>query len=89
MLNELYDAASKFADSGISPKSWHKEYRPVRKPKLAFWVFLDQFGSIADIERVSDPTEVAGLYTWESKGDLRQSFPYFNIPPLFWINSVR
>jgi hypothetical protein len=86
MLNELYDAASTFADNGISPKSWHKEYRPVRKPTLAFWVFLDQFGSIADIERVTDPTEVAGLHTWESKGDLRQSFPYFNIPPLFWIH---
>lgn len=86
MLNELYDAATKLADSGISPKNWHKEYRSVRKPKLAFFVFIDQLGAITDIERVNDPTEVDGLYTWESKGDLRQSFPYFNIPPLMWIH---
>ena len=85
MLNELYDTAEKLAESGIKPKDWHKEYRPVRKPKLAFFVFLDQLGDIHDIERVNDPSEVDDLYTWESKGDLRQSFPYFNIPPLYWI----
>jgi hypothetical protein len=69
MLNEIYDAASSLADGGISPKDWHKEYRSVRKPKLAFFVFLDQLGGIANIERVNDPAEITGLYTWESKGD--------------------
>jgi len=85
MLNELYDAASALADAGIKPKNWHKEYVPIRVPKLAFFVYINNQGEIADIERVSDPTEVADLRTWESKGDLRQSFPYFNIPPLVWI----
>ncbi len=85
MLNELYDAASTLADAGIKPKNWHKEYVPIRAPKLAFFVYINNQGEIADIERVSDPTEVADLRTWESKGDLRQSFPYFNIPPLVWI----
>lgn len=88
MLNELYDAASKLADSGISPKDWHKEYVPVRKPskqKPAFFVCLDELGAISDVERVDDPKIVGELMTWESKGDLRQSFPYFNIPPLLWI----
>lgn len=86
MLNELYDAASSLAGVGISPKNWHKEYVPVRAPKLAFFVFIDHSGEIADIERVGDKAEVADLRTWESKGDLRQSFPYFNIPPLLWIH---
>ena len=52
MLNELYDTAEKLAESGIKPKDWHKEYRPVRKPKLAFFVFLDQLGDIHDIEQI-------------------------------------
>jgi hypothetical protein len=86
MLNEIYDAASRLVDCDISPKDWHKEYRSVRKPKRVFFVFLDQLGGIANIERVNDPAEVTGLYTWESKGDLRQSFPYFNIPPLLRIH---
>ncbi len=85
MLNELYDAASSLANAGIKPKNWHKEYVPIRAPKLAFFVYINNQGEIADIERISDPTEVADLRTWESKGDLRQSFPYFNIPPLMWI----
>lgn len=85
MLNELYDAASTLADAGIKPKNWHKEYVPIRAPMLAFFVYINNQGAIADIERVNDPTEVADLRTWESKGDLRQSFPYFNIPPLVWI----
>lgn len=89
MLNELFDAASSLADSGISPKDWHKEYVPIRKPskqKPAFFVYLDESGAITDIDGIGNPDTVEELRTWESKGDLRQSFPYFNIPPLFWIN---
>lgn len=86
MLNELYDAASGLADGGINPKDWHKEYVPLRVPNLAFFIYLDPKGETWDIERVSNEAEVAELRTWESKGDLRQSFPYFNIPPLYWIH---
>lgn len=85
MLNELYDVARSIEDADISPPDWHKEYVPVRAPKLAFFVYIDQQGEITDMERVGDKAEVADLRTWESKGDLRQSFPYFNIPPLLWI----
>ncbi len=85
MLNELYEAASSLASAGISPKDWHKEYVPVRAPKLAFFVYLDQNGEIADISRVGDASDVSDLRKWESKGDLRQSFPYLNVPPLLWI----
>ena len=85
MLNELYDVARSLKDARINPSDFHKEYVPVRAPKLAFFVYIDQQGEITDIERVGDKEEVAGLRTWESKGDLRQSFPYFNIPPLLWI----
>ncbi|MBI1821682.1 MAG: hypothetical protein HYR79_08230 [Nitrospirae bacterium] len=85
MLNELYDAARSLEAAGISPPDWHKEYVPVRAPKLAFFVYIDQQGEITAIERVGDKADVADLRTWESKGDLRQSFPYFNIPPLLWI----
>ena len=77
MLNELYEAASSLASAGISPKDWHKEYVPVRAPKLAFFVYLDQNGEIADISRVGDASDVSDLRKWESKGDLRQSFSLF------------
>ncbi|MDZ4853684.1 MAG: hypothetical protein SGJ26_02285 [Nitrospirota bacterium] len=89
MLNELYDVARSLEDAGISPLDWHKEYVPVRTPKLAFFVYIDQQGEITDIERVGDKAEVADLRTWESKGDLRQSFPYFNIPRLLGLNSIQ
>ena len=85
MLNELYEAASSLASAGISPKDWHKEYVPVRAPNLAFFVYFDQNGEIADISRVGDASDVSDLRKWESKGDLRQSFPYLNVPPLLWI----
>ncbi len=85
MLNELYEAASSLASAVISPKDWHKEYVPVRAPKLAFFVYLDQNGEIADISRVDEKSEVSSLRKWESKGDLRQSFPYLNVPPLLWV----
>lgn len=85
MLNELYDAALRLSDASIPVKKWDKEYVLVRKPKLTFFVYFDQLGAIADIERVNDLQEAAELRTWESKGGLRQSFPYFNIPPLRWI----
>lgn len=88
MVNELYDAARSLDASGISPKDWHKEYVPVRKPskqKPAFFVYVDQHGDITNVEQVDDPKMTAELRTWESKGDLRQSFPYFNVPPLLWI----
>jgi hypothetical protein len=87
MLNELYDAASTLGGVGIKPKNWHKEYVPIRAPKLAFFVYINNQGEIADLERIGDPTEVADLRTWESKGGPRQSFPYFNIPPLMWIRT--
>lgn len=86
MLNELYEAASSLASAGISPKDWHKEYVPVRAPKLAFFVYFDQNGEIADIARVGEKSDVSGLRKWESKGDLRQSFPYLNVPPLLWVS---
>lgn len=86
MLNELYEAASSLASAGISPEDWHKEYVPVRAPKLAFFVYLDQHGEIADIARVGEESEISGLRKWESKGDLRQSFPYLNVSPLLWVS---
>lgn len=86
MLNELFETARSLESAGIKPTNWHKEYVPVRLPKLAFFVYIDQHCEIADVERVITPEDVADLRTWESKGDLRQSFPYFNVPPLLWID---
>ena len=85
MLNELYEAALSLTSADISPKDWHKEFVPVRAPKLAYFVYFDQNGEIADIVRVGEESDVSGLRKWESKGDLRQSFPYLNVPPLLWI----
>ena len=85
MLNELYEAALSLTSADISPKDWHKEFVPVRAPKLAYFVYFDQNGEIADIARVGEESDVSGLRKWESKGDLRQSFPYLNVPPLLWI----
>lgn len=85
MLNELFDAARSLDGARIQRANWHKEYVPVRSPKLAFFIYIDPQGEIADIDRIEKSEDVAELRTWESKGDLRQSFPYFNIPPLLWI----
>jgi len=92
VLNELYDAASSLADIGVSPKDWHKEYTLVPKPqslkkstgKPTFFVFIGRDSQIVRIERVADQNETANLRKWE-KGN-GNSFPYFNIPPLWWIS---
>lgn len=92
MLNELYDAAASLADIGIRPKDWHKEYTPVPKPqplkrgtgKLTFFVFIGPNSEITRVERVADEKETNGLRKWETGNG--HSFPYFNIPPLWWIN---
>lgn len=85
MLNELYDVAMSLQSAGITAKNWDKEYVPLRRPNLAYFVFIDEKSEITNIERVTEQIQVESLRKWESKGDLRQSFPYFNVPPLFWI----
>ena len=71
MLNELYDTALSLAKGKVSIRDWHKEYVPLRAPKLAFFIYLNQECEIASIERISAPEKVSELRTWESKGDLR------------------
>lgn len=92
MLNELYDAASSLAEVGISPKDWHKEYTPIPKPqplkrstgRPTFFVFISSDSEITRVERVVEPKETDGLRKWETGNGY--SFPYFNIPPLWWIS---
>jgi len=92
VLNELYDAASSLENVGISPKRWHPEYSLVPKAqplkggtgKLAFFVFVGPHSEIARVERVAEPKEAGGLRKWETGNGY--SFPYFNVPPLWWIS---
>ena len=90
MLNELFAAGRSLADAGIQPQDWHPSYTPIPKSakgasgKLAFYVFLGRDGVIARTERITEPTETEGLRKWETSNGY--SFPYFNVPPLWWID---
>jgi hypothetical protein len=88
MLNELSQVATALDCSGIKPADWHPSYTPLKKPRLAFFVFLDNHGRVKDIARVKDAEEIAGLRKYENMGGLRESFPYFNMPPLYCIAYV-
>jgi hypothetical protein len=90
MLNELYAAGISLANAHVKMEHWHPAYTPVPKAgkgtsgKPAFFVFISPGGTIARIERVTDPSESQGLRKWEKSNGY--SFPYFNIPPLWWID---
>lgn len=89
MLNELYAAGASLADAHVQLQDWHPAYTPVPKAakgasgKPAFFVFINSDGTIARVERITDPSETEGLRKWETSNGY--SFPYFNIPPLWWI----
>lgn len=92
VLNELYDAASSLAEIGINPTDWCKGFEPIPKPQLlkgstgnpTFFVFIGPKSEITRVERVTDPKETDGLRKWKTGNGY--SFPYFNIPPLWWIS---
>lgn len=92
MLNELYDAASSLAEIGINPTDWCKGFEPIPKTQLlkggtgnlTFFVFIGPKSEITRVERVADPKETDGLRKWKAGNGY--SFPYFNIPPLWWIS---
>ncbi len=84
MLNELYDAAASLEDSNIKTPIWHDDYGTVPVGKPTFFVFIDTNGHISRVEPATDSEGIAGLRKWETGNGY--SFPYFNIPPLWWMD---
>lgn len=85
MLNELCQLADALEKSGISPKEWHHQLKPlpnVSKTKPCYCISIAEDGAVDSLETINKDTS-AVLRKWEpSLGD---SFPGFNIQPLYRI----
>lgn len=85
MLNELCQLADALEKSGISPKEWHHQLKPlpnVSGKKACYCISIAEDGTVASLETINKDTSVV-LRKWEpSLGD---SFPGFNIQPLYRI----
>ena len=85
MLNELYHLSVALEKAGITPRDWHKEFKPLPKATLkkpCYKILLGSDGSISGIEPMKAELAVR-LRKWEpSNGN---SFPGFNIQPLYRI----
>jgi hypothetical protein len=83
MLNELCQLSNSLERAGITPVDWHKDLKTLPKVGKKAPCFKIVFGVDGDIVEVTTITsELAGiLRKWEkNNGD---SFPGFNIPPLY------
>jgi hypothetical protein len=87
MLNELYQLSLSLEKSGIKPKDWHKELKPLPNatPKKPCYRILIGSGGFIEAIETMQPEAVACLRKWEpSNGN---SFPGFNIQPLYRITN--
>lgn len=85
MLNELYDLSLSLERAGITPTDWHpdlKELPKITKAKPCFKVYLNEDGSVTDVEPVEDSARLEGLRKWQNGGN-GFSFPCFNVRPIF------
>lgn len=87
MLNELCQLAGSLEKAGIAPKEWDGQLKPLPKvsdKKPCYRINISDFGTISLVDSV--PIELATiLRKWEpSNGN---SFPGFNIQPLFRITN--
>jgi hypothetical protein len=82
MLNELFELARSQRQAGITNRdSWYGKYKPCPKGTTVR-VLLDENGDVADFEVISDISQVEAIRKYEPANG--QSFPAFNIKPLFW-----
>lgn len=85
MLNELYHAGMVLKNDGIETYEWQKDLKPLPNAsdkKPCYRICIDSDSSVTAIEPMNRDT-VTSLRKWErNNGD---SFPGFNIPPLYRI----
>lgn len=87
MLNELYSLSATLENKGISTTDWHREYHllprvTAKAPCIRIW--LDENGSVCAFESLS--SELALLL--RKFGNNQNSFPAFNIAPLYRITNT-
>lgn len=81
MLNELIDLNNSLSKAGIALKPWDTDYRTCPKGSITIMLFLNQDGSIVDIEPITDRKRRQSFRKWEPANG--ESFPSFNVCP-FW-----
>jgi len=88
MLNELYHLSVTLKDSDIKPPDWYGDLKPLPKAtpkKPCYKILVSRDGSIAGVEPINEEL-VQNLRKYEpSNGN---SFPGFNIQPLYRITDV-
>lgn len=89
MLNELRDLSRSLNKAGIIQADLQKYFKtcPETRKKIAktiksmtFWLFINQKGDLTDIQEVPIP-QITTIKKWERSNG--ESFPAFNISPLF------
>lgn len=82
MLNELFELAQSQKNAGITNKdSRHGKYNPCPK-RTTIRVLLDKNGNVTDFEVINNVSQVKAIWKYEPANG--QSFPAFNIKPLYW-----
>lgn len=87
MLNELYHLAVALEKAGITPRAWHKDLKPLPNAtpkKPCYKILLVSDSSISGIEPMHGE-RTSLLRKWEP--NLGNSFPGFNIQPLYRITN--
>jgi len=86
MLNELLGLSNVLEDMSIPTKEWHRKYKQLPKvtkkaPCIRIWIGAD--GSIDGFDSISEETAA----TIRKYGNNQNSFPAFNIAPLYRITT--
>ncbi|MFP3041154.1 hypothetical protein LQZ19_04965 [Treponema primitia] len=86
MVNELYALSEAMDKAEISPKEWHREFKPLPKATAkapCFRIRISPDLSICEVDTISAELAVI-LRKWEPNNG--SSFPALNIPPLYRID---
>ena len=84
MLNELFHLSESLKRSDVIIQSRHKHFKDLPGGE-AFFVELDDQGSVANVSSITDPEIRSGLRKYEKAAGY--SFPSFNVPPLLQFES--
>jgi hypothetical protein len=82
MLNELYKLAETLAENNIQQYSWHIKYKPLPGGDC-YRVWLDGNGRVTDVALMDKPL----VAVCRKYGNNQQTFPAFNVAPLYRVTS--
>jgi hypothetical protein len=86
MLNELFELAASQQNTGITNRdSWHGSYKPCPKGATTVRLLLNRDGGVSNFELIRDIAHIEAIRKYEPANG--QSFPAFNIKPLYWADS--